>query len=159
MTLTPSSKAASERMKRVRRRDTDAERRLRSALHRLGLRFRIDVQVVPSVRTRADILFVSARVVVFVDGCFWHGCPEHGSAPKANATWWKQKIDRNRDRDERANEALGSEGWAVLRVWEHEEPLRAAKRISRVLSRRVLQHNAESGHKAAKNGRYAEKRR
>jgi DNA mismatch endonuclease (patch repair protein) len=115
-------------MKRQRRRDTQAEVALRSLLHRDGLRFRVHYRL-PGLRRQADIAFPRARVAVFVDGCFWHGCPEHGTWPKANADWWRAKIEANRRRDAETDRALAEQGWAVIRVWEHEVPEHAAQKI------------------------------
>src|SRR4051812_24288137 len=107
----PSSQDVSVRMGRVRRRDTDIEVRLRSALHRRGLRFFVDRAPLPGMRSRADIVFPRARVAVYVDGCFWHGCPEHATWPKANATWWREKIEGNVRRDRRVDEQLVQACW------------------------------------------------
>lgn len=123
-------------MRQVRRRDTGPEVRLRSALHRRGLRFRVDVPLPFLPRHRADIAFGPARLVVYVDGCFWHGCPTHGSIPKANEAWWREKIERVRRRDERTDAALRAEGWAVFRVWEHEHPGHAADAIEAAIKER-----------------------
>jgi DNA mismatch endonuclease (patch repair protein) len=114
-----------------RRRDTGPELRLRSALHRMGLRFRVDMPiVVPGRRPiRPDIAFTRARVAVFIDGCFWHGCPEHGSAPKANASYWRAKIAQTQMRDHDADRLLGSVEWSVVRVWEHTALEDARRRI------------------------------
>jgi len=117
-------------MKATRSRDTDAERRLRSALHRRGLRFRVDSPPLPELPRRADVLFARSRVAVFVDGCFWHGCPLHGTTPKENAEWWRDKLAANRRRDSDTNERLAQAGWLVIRVWEHEDPELAAQRIA-----------------------------
>jgi len=87
-------------------------------------------------RREADIVFPSARVAVFVDGCFWHGCPNHATIPSANRRFWEAKLDQNRLRDRDTDERLGSFGWTVIRVWEHEDPSDAANRIARVLSGR-----------------------
>jgi DNA mismatch endonuclease (patch repair protein) len=125
----PSSPAVSAQLSRVRRRDTAPEVRLRSLLHRLGLRFRVDHPISGVARRRVDIVFAGARVAVFVDGCFWHGCPEHYVQPKANAAWWREKIAANRRRDAETNAALERLGWKVIRVWEHEPPAAAAARI------------------------------
>ena len=125
----PSSVGVSQRMSRLGRRDTRPELALRSELHRRGLRFRVDRTVVPKVRTRADLVFTRARVAVFVDGCFWHACPEHQTWPQANKEWWRQKLDNNVARDRRNNAALEAEGWTVIRVWEHETASIAADRI------------------------------
>lgn len=120
----------------VRTRDTDPEITLRRLLHREGLRYRLDFRPLPALRRRADIVFTRARVAVFVDGCFWHGCPQHPSWPKTNATWWREKIERNRERDLETSARLRADGWLVLRVWEHEEPSKAAGRIRRAVVRR-----------------------
>jgi DNA mismatch endonuclease (patch repair protein) len=114
------------RMKATRRRDTAAELALRSALHRRGLRFRVDTAPLAGGRRRADIVFPRARVAVFVDGCFWHGCPEHGTRPKENAEWWLAKLDANRSRDADTNRELADAGWRVLRFWQHADPTDAA---------------------------------
>jgi DNA mismatch endonuclease, patch repair protein len=105
-----------------RRRDTGPELRLRSELHRTGLRFRVDMPIeVPGRRPiRPDIVFSRLRIAVFVDGCFWHGCPEHGAPPKSNTSYWIPKIAATRDRDRRADRLLAEEGWRVVRIWEHE---------------------------------------
>lgn len=90
-----------------------------------------------TLRCKADIVFRPKKVAVFVDGCFWHGCPDHGTSPKTNAGYWRAKIGRNVERD-RANEAeLGAAGWTVIRIWEHETPAAAAERIARVLNKRA----------------------
>lgn len=111
-------------MKSQRRRDTAPEKALRSELWRRGLRFRVDHKVVDP-RRRVDIVFTGAKVAVFVDGCFWHGCPIHATSPKANREWWKAKLAGNVERDRTTDDALASAGWLVIRIWEHE-PVRAA---------------------------------
>jgi DNA mismatch endonuclease, patch repair protein len=124
-------------MSRLGRRDTKPELALRSELHRRGFRFRVDRAPVPGLRSRADLVFGPSRVAVYVDGCFWHSCPEHGTRPKANADWWERKLERNRDRDRETDRVLGEHGWEVVRVWEHEDPVEAADRVeAAVLSRR-----------------------
>jgi DNA mismatch endonuclease (patch repair protein) len=118
-------------MKGNRKRDTKPEVRLRSALHRSGLRFRKDRTVTAGpVRVRADVVFPSARVIVFSDGCFWHACPDHGTSPKTNVDYWGPKLARNVERDGRIGRALAAAGWTVIRVWEHEAPEEAASRIA-----------------------------
>jgi DNA mismatch endonuclease, patch repair protein len=128
-----SSPEALDRMKRQRRRDTAAELAIRSALYRNGLRFRVDYPL-PGLRRRADIAFPRQRVAVMVDGCFWHGCPEHGTWPKKNAEWWREKIEKNIARDRDTDAKLARDGWASVRVWEHEEPADAANRIATVVA-------------------------
>lgn len=129
----PSSAAVSVRMQRQKRRETGIELALRRDLHRRGLRYRIHRRPVPGVRREADVVFTRQKVAVFVDGCFWHGCPGHGSWPTANADWWRTKIEMNRARDQDTNVRLGEAGWTVLRVWEHEPAEQAALRIVQVL--------------------------
>jgi DNA mismatch endonuclease (patch repair protein) len=117
-------------MRATPQRDTVPELALRRAVHALGLRYRVDTAPLKSMpRRRADLVFSSARVAVFMDGCFWHGCPLHGETPLANREWWTQKIRRNRMRDLETAQELEREGWAVIRVWEHEEMQVAALRI------------------------------
>ena len=132
------SEAVRRRMQATPRRDTPCELALRSAIHRLGLRYAVDQPPIPTTRRRADLVFRTARVAVFVDGCFWHGCPSHGTWPKANADWWRAKIALNRERDVDTNAWLKREGWAVVRVWAHENPIGAAMRIARLVRRRRL---------------------
>lgn len=132
-----SSEAARKRMMSTKRRDTPAELALRSSLHRLGLRFRVDVSPLRGSRRRADIVFPSARIAVFIDGCFWHGCPEHGTQPKQNAAWWLEKLERNRLRDADTNRQLEDAGWFVLRYWEHEDAGVAAATIRDTVTARL----------------------
>lgn len=102
-----------------RRRDTRPELALRSALHVRGLRFRVQHPVPGRPRRSIDIAFTRRRLAVMVDGCFWHGCPLHGSRPGSNRTYWESKIARNRARDLDTDAALIGAGWQVLRIWEH----------------------------------------
>lgn len=132
-TPAPSSPAATAMGKANRGRDTTPERRLRSALHRRGLRYRVHRRVEPDLRATVDVTFGGARVAVFVDGCFWHRCPLHSTLPKANREWWSQKLADNVDRDRRVDSALTQKGWRVLRIWEHEDPEGAADRIAAVV--------------------------
>jgi DNA mismatch endonuclease (patch repair protein) len=119
----------SRRMSRQRTRDTQPEILLRRELHRRGLRYRVDSPLPGMPRRRADILFTRAKVAVFVDGCFWHGCPEHKTAPANNGAWWAAKLARNVERDQETSARLTSLGWTVLRVWEHEDMKHAATDI------------------------------
>ena len=104
-----------------RRRDTSPELAVRRALHAAGLRYRVDYA--PSAtnrRRRADIVFTRSRIAVFIDGCYWHGCPDHYQRSKTNVSYWGPKIEANRERDQGTDSMLRSEGWTVLRFWEHE---------------------------------------
>ncbi len=122
-------------MRGNRRRDTGPELRLRRELHRQGLRYRVDAPLLAgSVRVRPDIVFSRARVAVFVDGCFFHVCPQHGNVPRRNTDYWVPKLHRNAERDERVTRALVEAGWKVIRVWEHEEPTQAAAKVAAVVS-------------------------
>lgn len=116
-------------MKANRSRDTGPELALRRAVHSLGLRYRVAVQPVSGVRRTADLVFPRARVAVFMDGCFWHGCPLHYTAPVANAAFWAEKVTRNQTRDHEIDALLESAGWRVLRFWEHEDPAVAAAKV------------------------------
>lgn len=131
-----SSPDALTRMTRQRRRDTKPEMAIRRLLFARGLRYRIDAAL-PGMRRRADLLFRSAKVAVFVDGCFWHGCPEHGTQPKNNAAWWAEKIAGNVQRDRDTDRRLAEAGWHVVRVWEHEPPAQAAQRIADLVANKT----------------------
>lgn len=131
----PSSSAVRSVMQGNRGSDTRPEVALRSALHRRGLRFRKGIRPLGArVRCRADVVFTSARVAVFVDGCFWHRCPDHGTRPRTHADYWQAKLDGNVARDRANDEALAAAGWRVVRVWEHEDPVGAASRIAALLA-------------------------
>lgn len=116
-------------MKSTRRRDTAPEVALRTILFRMGLRYRVDTKPLRSLRRKADILFTQAKVAVYIDGCFWHGCPLHATWPKENAEFWRQKIEANQRRDADTAHQLQQAGWTVLRVWEHEASEMAAERV------------------------------
>ena len=124
------------RMQRVRQKHTSAELALRRALHARGIRYRVQVPVLTHPRRIADIALTGLRVAVFVDGCFWHGCPLHATWPTDNAEFWRAKIVANQERDRDTDERLRAEGWKVIRTWAHEEPQIAARRIAKVLERR-----------------------
>ncbi|MGW0750986.1 very short patch repair endonuclease [Streptomyces sp. NPDC002587] len=125
----PSSPSVSARMSRQARRNTTPELAVRRLLHAAGLRYRLQVKVPGMPRRTIDIAFPGAKVAVFLDGCFWHGCPEHATQPKANAQWWREKLDKNMARDRETSELLAAAGWTVLRFWEHEAPESVAARI------------------------------
>lgn len=116
----PLNEGRSRNMSANRRTNTKPELALRSALHGLGYRFRKDLRLeVPGLKVRPDIVFTRLRVAVFVDGCFWHACPEHGRPPTRNEWYWSPKLQRNVERDAEVTEGLESAGWHVIRVWEH----------------------------------------
>ncbi|MER6755205.1 DNA mismatch endonuclease Vsr [Micromonospora echinofusca] len=130
----PLDAATSARFRRMPRASTKPELRLRRELHRRGLRFRVNH---PGLPGRPDMAFTRAKVAVFVDGCFWHRCPEHGTLPRNNRDWWQQKLDRNVARDRAKDAALAELGWMVLHVWEHEATDAAANRVEAEWRRRL----------------------
>ena len=133
----PSSAAAQSVMRGNRRRDTRPELVLRAALHRLGLRYRVDLKIGHGRSApRPDVAFTRARVAVFLDGCFWHGCPEHGVQPRTNPHYWSAKVARNQERDQQNQLTLEQGGWLVVRIWEHEDVAQAAQRIQRLVRAR-----------------------
>ncbi|MGW1324525.1 very short patch repair endonuclease [Streptomyces antibioticus] len=133
-----SSSGTRASMRANRSRDTRPELALRRAVHSLGLRYRVAARPLPSVRRTADLVFTRAKVAVFLDGCFWHGCPIHHTMAKRNSEFWSEKVARNKARDEETNALLRQAGWVVIRVWEHEDPRIAAERVrSAVAVRRV----------------------
>jgi DNA mismatch endonuclease (patch repair protein) len=133
----PSSAAASAVMRANRKTGSKPEMRLRSELHRRGLRFRKNLLIrLGSLSVRPDIVFPAQRVAVFVDGCFWHRCPEHGVHPRANADYWQRKLDRNVVRDERVDTELLRAAWLPIRAWEHEAADEAADSIKQVVEER-----------------------
>jgi DNA mismatch endonuclease (patch repair protein) len=136
-----SSPRVRQTMQKVRRRDTPAELLLRKNLFRLGLRYRLDTRPVSTVPCKADIVFRSVRVCVFVDGCYWHGCSRHFRPPSTNADWWMEKITDNRMRDRRQSRILRRHGWVVIRLWEHQvtsNALRCARRILATIQDRTI---------------------
>ena len=129
-----SSKEVSERMKRMPTKDSKPELRLRKAIYGLGFRYRLHRKDLPG---KPDIAFGPAKVAVFVDGCFWHNCPEHGTIPKNNREWWLEKFQRNRERDTLKDEQLKEMGWLPVHVWEHEDPDTAARNIKKLIKERL----------------------
>lgn len=109
-------------MQAIRSRDTKPEQALRSLLHSAGLRYRVCTPPLPGLRRTADVVFRPTKVAVFVDGCYWHGCPEHYVPPKTNPGYWSEKVARNVARDRDTDARLKAAGWMVLRFWEHESP-------------------------------------
>lgn len=135
----------SHRMAHYPRRDTTPEMAIRREIHRRGLRYRVDVPLPGMARRRADILFTRAKVAVFVDGCFWHGCPIHGTQPKNNGSWWHTKLAGNQARDRDTNARLQAEGWTVLRFWEHEDFSEAADAIEDAVRASPSRHHSQAG--------------
>ncbi|MEU9054174.1 very short patch repair endonuclease [Streptomyces sp. NPDC048384] len=111
-------------------RDTAQEVAVRRLLHAAGLRYRVNVPVPGMPRRTIDIVFTKAKIAVFLDGCFWHGCPEHATQPKANAEWWREKLAKNVARDSETTRHLEAAGWTVLRFWEHERPDAVARSVA-----------------------------
>jgi len=128
---TPSTPYVRAIMRANRSRDTGPELRLRHVLHSAGLRYRVNYTIRTDGKRpiTVDVAFTRVHLAVFVDGCFWHSCPEHGTTPAANATYWSPKLARNVERDREASATLELAGWTVARFWEHDEPTRAARRI------------------------------
>jgi DNA mismatch endonuclease (patch repair protein) len=125
-------------MRRNRKVDTKPELALRSELHRRGLRFRKNLLIRLSDReVRPDVVFTRQKLAVFIDGCFWHGCPDHGTTPRANATYWQSKLSRNKERDVYVDRALRQAGWTVLRLWEHVPAEEAAEAVVTALGERT----------------------
>ena len=113
-------------MRGNRRRDTAPELKVRRLLHSMGMRYLVDVAPIPGSRRRADLVFRGPRVAVFIDGCFWHACPQHGMTPRTNTAFWDEKLRRNRERDAETDELLTRAGWLVMRFWEHQDPQEVA---------------------------------
>lgn len=129
----PASEAVRKRMSNQGRRDTKPELLLRRAIWALGLRYRVDRPPLKGMRRRADIVFGPSRTAVYVDGCFWHSCPQHATFPKNNREWWREKLEANVRRDRDTDEQLRAAGWNVIRVWEHEDMDAAAERVHEVV--------------------------
>lgn len=145
----PTSAAASTIGTANRRADTVCEVRLRSALHRLGLRFRKDLLLrVRGIRVHPDVVFTSSMVAIFVDGCFWHSCPLHGRIPKSNQEYWVPKLQANVDRDRRVDAALRADGWYVARIWEHEDPAVVAAALEPVIRTRSAAKSSTSARRS-----------
>jgi DNA mismatch endonuclease (patch repair protein) len=144
---TPTTAVASRIGKGNRKGRTAPELAVRSALHRAGLRFRVDHPVCLPTRTvRPDATFTGCRIALFVDGCFWHGCPLHGILPRSNVDYWHPKLRRNRERDAEVDSALEAAGWRSVRVWEHDLPATAVQRVQgEIANRRRYPRCGENG--------------
>jgi DNA mismatch endonuclease (patch repair protein) len=124
-------------MQRQKTRDTGPELAVRKLLHAAGLRYRVDVAPLPEIRRRADVVFRSARVALFIDGCFWHGCPTHGArTTKSNPSYWSEKVLRNQARDRDTDAKLKAAGWLPVRVWEHQPPDSIAATVLELVTQR-----------------------
>tara|TARA_Y100001958_G_C21246657_1_gene577285 strand:- start:2376 stop:2819 length:444 start_codon:yes stop_codon:yes gene_type:complete len=130
----PLNRQVSEQMRRMPTKNSTPEIKLRRSLYAIGLRYRLHRKELPG---KPDIALGPSKVVVFVDGCYWHNCPEHGTIPKNNSEWWKEKFQRNRERDRRNDELLREMGWLPIHVWEHEDPDEAAWKIGEIVKRRI----------------------
>jgi DNA mismatch endonuclease (patch repair protein) len=140
-----SSLAVRRRMQATAQRDNSFERQVRSELHKQGLRFRIHYRVSALHARSIDIALVGSKTAIFVDGCFWHGCPKHATFPKSNRDWWLQKIRANKKRDLDTNARLKSAGWKVLRFWEHDPP----HELSRIILRQFRKRKLKTARKTA----------
>lgn len=139
------SKAVRNVMRANKGVDTGPELKLRSLVHKAGLRYAIDVRPEHEINRRADMVFRSAKVAVFVNGCFWHGCPKHYVLPKTNRRFWSEKVNRNKERDKETRRLLGRRGWKVMTLWEHDDfSLPAEKIVGEVRFRRqpIARHKA-----------------
>lgn len=131
----PKDEHVRSRFQRQKVRDTSVGLAIRRTVHATGLRYRVDTRPEPDMRTRADLLFSRAQDAVFIDGCFWHGCPEHFVPPVNNADWWSAKIDANMQRDTKTRAILRDRGWIVLQIWEHDDIAQAAAKIKDAVAR------------------------
>lgn len=133
-----SNDGVAKSMRSNRRRDTKPELAVRKILHARGLRYRVDLAPGHDKRRRADIVFTRQKVAVFIDGCFWHGCPVHATIPKAHADYWVPKLEKNKRRDAETNAELEAQRWTVLRFWEHEDPEAVAETIAGCVASKAL---------------------
>ncbi|MFJ2030749.1 very short patch repair endonuclease [Streptosporangium sp. NPDC087985] len=129
-----SSDAVRASMRANKGRDTKPELALRRAAHALGLRYRVSYRPLKAVRRTADLVFTKAKVAVFMDGCFWHGCPQHHTVAATNASFWAEKVRRTKERDAETDRLLEEAGWSVVRVWEHEDPVEGAVRVAEAVA-------------------------
>ncbi|WP_137726524.1 very short patch repair endonuclease [Prescottella subtropica] len=142
-----STPSVRSRMQRQQSRDTKPELAVRRLLHRDGLRYRVDTAPLENLRRRADVVFRSARVALFIDGCYWHGCPTHGQrTTTVNGTYWREKIERNRARDRDTDRQLRAAGWLSLRAWEHDDPREVAEMVITEVRSRTRVRQSESMH-------------
>ncbi len=138
-----SSAGVRKSMQSNKGRDTKPELALRRAVHALGLRYRVSARPLPKVRRTADMVFTKAKVAVFLDGCFWHGCPEHHTKAATNSDYWAEKVRRNRERDAETDRLFAEAGWTVIRFWEHEDPFKSAQRVADCVRTRIIERAHE----------------
>ncbi|MBQ1096994.1 very short patch repair endonuclease [Streptomyces sp. b94] len=131
-----SSAARRRNMQAIRSRDTKPEKIIRRLVHAKGLRYRVAARPVPELRRTADLVFRPTKVAVFIDGCYWHGCPEHYVPPRTNSGYWSEKVLRNVERDRDTDRKLREAGWLVLRFWEHEPSDSCAQKITDIVAAR-----------------------
>lgn len=143
--MVPSSPQVSAQMSRLPRKDTGPEVALRRLLFARGFRYRLHVRVPGLPRRTVDVAFPGIKVAVFMDGCFWHGCPEHGILPLSNHEWWVQKLAGNRRRDSETTAHLESLGWHVLRFWSHEDLMSVADAVARCVRERRVERTVSVG--------------
>lgn len=135
-----SSDGVRASMRANKGRDTKPEIALRRAVHALGLRYRVSYRPLKAVRRTADLVFTKVKIAVFMDGCFWHGCPQHHTVAVTNASFWAEKVRRTQERDAETDRLLKEEGWLVIRFWEHQDPVQAAALVAdAVVTRRSSQ--------------------
>ncbi|MER5807943.1 very short patch repair endonuclease [Streptomyces sp. NPDC002033] len=139
-----SSEARRRNMQAIRSRDTKPELVIRRLVHSRGLRYRIAARPLPGLRRTADLVFRPAKVAVFIDGCYWHGCPEHYVSPKTNPGYWSEKVARNMARDRDTDQQLEEAGWLVLRFWEHEPSDICAARVAAAVQERRGPHRTSA---------------
>ncbi|MEV8345517.1 very short patch repair endonuclease [Streptomyces niveus] len=130
-----STAARRRNMQAIRSRDTKPERLIRRLVHAQGLRYRVAAKPIPDLRRTADLVFRPVKVAVFIDGCYWHGCPDHYVAPRTNSGYWSGKVAGNISRDRDTDQQLSEAGWTVLRFWEHESPGDCALKITTTVRR------------------------
>ncbi|MFD6170907.1 very short patch repair endonuclease [Streptomyces coeruleorubidus] len=138
-----SSAARRRNMQAIRSRDTKPEQLIRRLVHARGLRYRVAARPLPDLRRTADMVFRPVKVAVFIDGCYWHGCPEHYVPPRTNSGYWSEKVLRNVARDRDTDRLLEEAGWLVLRFWEHEPSDACADKIAAAVNRR--RHATDAG--------------
>ncbi|MEV3992799.1 very short patch repair endonuclease [Streptomyces sp. NPDC049837] len=131
-----SSAARRRNMQAIRSRDTKPEQLIRRLVHAQGLRYRVAAKPLPNLRRTADMVFRPAKVAVFIDGCYWHGCPEHYVPPRTNPGYWSDKVARNMARDRDTDKRLQEAGWLVLRFWEHTPAAECVSEITRTVNDR-----------------------